>query len=75
MTKTAENTADPVWAETATALLQDITHNYASTPAAALAYWHLGHLHFSQKDYANALNAYTQARDRLRRDSKSCYRH
>jgi len=71
LTKTAEDTVGPAGREKVTALLQDITHNYASTPAAALAYWHLGHLHFSQKDYANALTAYTQARDRLHRRSES----
>lgn len=71
LTKTAENTVDPAAREKATALLQGITHNYASTPAAALAYWHLGHLHFSQKDYASALTAYKQARERLHRHSKS----
>lgn len=69
--KTTENTIDVAGQEKATALLQDITHNYASAPAAALAYWHLGHAHFAQKEYAKALTAYQQARERLHRHGKS----
>jgi predicted negative regulator of RcsB-dependent stress response len=71
LTKTTENTDDPSGREKAAVLLQNITLNYASTPAAALASWHLGHLHFSQKDYAKALTAYQQARKRLHRQSES----
>jgi predicted negative regulator of RcsB-dependent stress response len=42
--------------------LQHITHDYRATPAAALAAWHLGHLHFKQGDFGAALAAYEQSR-------------
>jgi predicted negative regulator of RcsB-dependent stress response len=71
--KTAGNTVDPSTSSKATILLQDLTRNYARTPAAALAYWHLGHLYFAQKDYLSALNAYKQARDLSYRGSKSVF--
>jgi predicted negative regulator of RcsB-dependent stress response len=45
--------------------LQNITQHYSRTPAAALAYWYLGHLYFEQGNYMAALEAYEQARYRL----------
>jgi predicted negative regulator of RcsB-dependent stress response len=48
--------------------LQNITHNYSRTPAAALAYWYLGHLYFEQGNHTAALAAYEQARHRLSAD-------
>jgi len=45
--------------------LQNITQNYSRTPAAALAYWYLGHLYFEQGNHTAALAAYEQARHRL----------
>jgi predicted negative regulator of RcsB-dependent stress response len=48
--------------------LQNITQNYSRTPAAALAYWYLGHLYFKQGNYMAALAAYEQARHRLPAD-------
>lgn len=47
---------------------QNITQHYSSTPAAALAYWYLGHLHFEQGNYTAALAAYEQARHLLPTD-------
>jgi predicted negative regulator of RcsB-dependent stress response len=45
--------------------LQKLVNDYGSTAAAALAYWHLGHLYFEGKDYPAALKAYRQAQQRL----------
>jgi predicted negative regulator of RcsB-dependent stress response len=45
--------------------LQYIAEKFNSTPAAAFAYWYLGHLHFEQKNYAAALAAYHQAQRRF----------
>src|SRR5262245_51902830 len=45
--------------------LQKLVSNYRGTTAAALAYWHLGHLHFEGEDYSAALTAYRQAQQRL----------
>ena len=39
--------------------------DYRDTAAAALAYWHLGHLYFEGEDYPAALTAYRQAQQRL----------
>ena len=41
--------------------LRTITRVYPRTAAAGQAYWQLGHLHFSQGDYAAALAAYEHA--------------
>ncbi len=60
--------ATPV--DKAVAQLQAITRDYGSTPAAALAYWHLGHRHFADGDYPAALTAYEQAQRLLPRDSQ-----
>ncbi len=45
--------------------LQAITEGYGRTPAGARAYWHLGHLYFSQGKIEDALKAYDVARRRL----------
>jgi len=39
--------------------------DYRGTAAAALAYWHLGHLYFEGANYPAALTAYRQAQQRL----------
>jgi tetratricopeptide (TPR) repeat protein len=41
--------------------LQHIAEDFNSTPAAAFAYWYLGHLHFEQKNHTAAFAAYHQA--------------
>lgn len=45
--------------------LQKLVNDYGSTDAAALAYWHLGHLYFAGEDYPAALQAYRQTQQRL----------
>ena len=45
--------------------LQKLVSDYRGTAAAALAYWHLGHLHFEGEDYPAALTAYRQTQQRL----------
>jgi predicted negative regulator of RcsB-dependent stress response len=45
--------------------LQKLVSDYSGTSAAALAYWHLGHLYFEGGDYPAALIAYRQAQQRL----------
>ena len=45
--------------------LQKLVSDYRGTAAAALAYWHLGHLYFEGEDYPAALTAYRQAQQRL----------
>jgi predicted negative regulator of RcsB-dependent stress response len=45
--------------------LQKLVSDYGSTDAAALAYWHLGHLYFEGEDYPAALEAYRQSQQRL----------
>jgi predicted negative regulator of RcsB-dependent stress response len=45
--------------------LQKLVNDYGSTAAAALAYWHLGHLYFEGEDYPAALKAYRQTQQRL----------
>jgi len=45
--------------------LQKLTSDYGGTSAAALAYWHLGHLYFEARDYTAALTAYRQAQQRF----------
>ncbi len=45
--------------------LQRLANDYGSTAAAALAYWHLGHLYFEGEAYPAALTAYRQAQQRL----------
>lgn len=50
--------------------LQKLVSNYKSTPAAALAYWHLGHLAFEGGEYTTALTAYKQAQQRFTKTSQ-----
>jgi len=45
--------------------LQRLVSEYQSTAAAAMAYWHLGHLHFEGESYPAALTAYRQTQQRL----------
>ena len=45
--------------------LQTLVSDYRGTAAAALAYWHLGHLYFEGENYPAALTAYKQAQQRL----------
>ncbi|HEY5864514.1 MAG TPA: tetratricopeptide repeat protein [Candidatus Tectomicrobia bacterium] len=45
--------------------LQRLVSEYESTAAAAMAYWHLGHLHFEGENYPAALTAYRQTQQRL----------
>lgn len=45
--------------------LQKLVSDYGGTAAAALAYWHLGHLYFEEEHYPAALTAYKQAQQRL----------
>src|SRR5262249_6475084 len=45
--------------------LQKLVSDYRGTAAAALAYWHLGHLYFEGENYPAALTAYSQAQRRL----------
>jgi predicted negative regulator of RcsB-dependent stress response len=45
--------------------LQKLVSDYQGTAAAALAYWHLGHLYFEGEDYPAALTAYRQTQQRL----------
>jgi len=49
--------------------LQKLVSDYKSTPAAALAYWHLGHLYFEGGEYTAALTAYKQAQQRFTKTS------
>jgi len=64
----ADKSARKSASEQALGHFQHITQRYRSTPAAALAYWYLGHLHFEQGDYTAALAAYEQARRLLPTD-------
>jgi len=50
---------------TAVEQLQKLVGDYGGTAAAALAYWHLGHLYFEGENYPGALTAYRQAQQRL----------
>lgn len=50
--------------------LQKLVSDYGSTPAAALAYWHLGHLHFEGGEYTAALTAYKRAQQQLTKASQ-----
>lgn len=45
--------------------LQRLVSEYERTAAAAMAYWHLGHLHFEGENYPAALTAYRQTQQRL----------
>ena len=47
--------------------LQKLVSDYGGTAAAALAYWHLGHLSFEGENYPAALTAYKQAQQRWRK--------
>lgn len=51
--------------------LQNLVSDYKNTPAAALAYWHLGHLYFEEGEYTAALTAYKQAQQRFTKTSQS----
>jgi predicted negative regulator of RcsB-dependent stress response len=57
---TPEATNAPA-SEQALGLLRTIIDDYGRTPAAAQAYWQLGHLYFVRGDYTAALTAYEQA--------------
>src|SRR5262245_57027111 len=50
--------------------LQKLESEYEGTAAAAMAYWHLGHLHFEGENYPAALTAYRQAQQRLSKDAQ-----
>ncbi len=50
--------------------LQKLVSDYGSTVAAALAYWHLGHLYFEGEDYTAALTAYRQAQQQFSKASQ-----
>jgi predicted negative regulator of RcsB-dependent stress response len=66
--KTDDRASGGVTAETEKQVLeqlQRLTRDYRATPAAAMAAWHLGHLHYKQGDYTAALTAYEQARQWL----------
>jgi predicted negative regulator of RcsB-dependent stress response len=49
---------------------QKLVSDYGSTPAAAVAYWHLGHLYFEGGEYTAALAAYKQAQQRFTKSSQ-----
>jgi cytochrome c-type biogenesis protein CcmH/NrfG len=61
-----ENSKGPNPSEALT-YLQLISEKFSSAPAAAFAYWYLGHLYFEQKNYEAALAAYHQAQRRFPR--------
>lgn len=50
--------------------LRKLVSDYKSTPAAALAYWHLGHLYFEGGEHTAALIAYKQAQQRFTKTSQ-----
>jgi len=50
--------------------LQRLVSEYEGTAAAAMAYWHLGHMHFEGENYPAALTAYRQTQQRLRREAQ-----
>jgi predicted negative regulator of RcsB-dependent stress response len=50
--------------------LQKLVSAYEGTAAAAMAYWHLGHVHFEGGDYPAALTAYRQTQQRLSKDTR-----
>ena len=54
--------------------LQKLVSDYGSTPATALAYWHLGHLYFEAGEYTAALTAYKQAQQRFTKTSQPLMR-
>jgi len=64
-TKLLNMTARATNRSQATALLQKVVEDYGSTPAATVAYWHLGHLYFEGGEYTAALTAYKQAQQRF----------
>ena len=49
---------------------QKLVSDYGNTPAAAVGYWHLGHLYFESGEYTAALAAYKQAQQRFTRASQ-----
>ena len=59
------DTANETTVQQGVTQLQTVIRDYGRTPAAALAHWYLGHYHFGQGDFAAALAAYEQARQRL----------
>lgn len=61
----AEKTMEKTAIAQVMAQFQHITRDYGATPASAMAYWHLGHLHFKQGDYTAALASYEQAQRRF----------
>lgn len=50
--------------------LKGLVEGYPDTPAAALAYWHLGQQYYARSDYASALSSYQQALTRLKSDEQ-----
>jgi predicted negative regulator of RcsB-dependent stress response len=50
--------------------LQKLVRAYEGTAAAAMAYWHLGHVHFEGENYPAALTAYRQTQQRLSKDTQ-----
>ena len=62
--------APPANRSKAVEYLQKLVSDYGSTAAAALAYWHLGHLYFEGEDYTAALTAYRQTQQRLSKASQ-----
>jgi predicted negative regulator of RcsB-dependent stress response len=50
--------------------LQKLVSEYGGTASAAMAYWHLGHLHFEGENYPAALTAYRQTQQRLSKDAQ-----
>lgn len=61
---TAQATSAPSPVQTIESL-RTIIDDYGHTPAAAQAYWQLGHLYFARGDYTAALSAYEQAQRRV----------
>ncbi len=69
-TKLINVTARATSRSQATELLQKLVSSYGSTPAAALAYGHLGHLYFEGGEYTAALTAYKRAQQKFTRASQ-----
>lgn len=63
--ETSEAEVTPQARAAATQQLQTVIQDYAGTPAAARANWHLGHLYFEDGKYQQALAAYERAHQGL----------
>lgn len=59
----SRTTADKDEANKDLTRLQALIDGYHNTPAAAHAYWHLGHIRFAQRAYSEALTAYEAAKE------------